>query len=319
MRIHAAVVSSVCLLWAGVAAAQSSITRDIVPNKWLDKVMPEDLPALTHPAYTDGLDHARAEAFAGRYKKALQTLMVIAEGAADPVEMALVKGTSLTALGRGDEALAALSTEKVISDPRAQVMRAQVLCQLNRAQDAISLLTDHLQKHPKSIAGHFQAGQAYELAGDLDSARNAYGWFVVEPQNFLARWQKEQEKAFDNAEEVTIIGRALDRWATLTGGYKDLPQLHDTLLNLFVRTYDVIDRSYWPAHVAAAEYYLSHDNSTQAKQELSAANKANPSNPATLDLMGKILVSEWNFDGADQVIDEIRAVNPTSTTADLPA
>jgi tetratricopeptide (TPR) repeat protein len=196
-------------------------------------------------------------------------------------------------------------------------MRCQILCQLSRPQDAISLLKDHLEKFPRSIAGHFQLGQAYELIGDLDSARSAYGWFVVEPQDFLARWQRDQEKAFDNAEELTIIGRAIDRWATLTGGYKDLPQLHDTLLNLFVRTYDVIDRAYWPAHVAAAEYYLSHDNSDQAKEELAAANKANPSDPATLRLMGTILVSEFNFDGADKMIDELRSVDPHSRAADL--
>jgi tetratricopeptide (TPR) repeat protein len=317
MRIHAAVVSSVCLLCAGVAVAQSTLTRNIIPNEWLNPVMPEDLPKLSHPAYTDGLDHARAEAFSGRYKKSLQTLMVIAEGAANPVEVALVKGTALSALGRQDEALAALSAAKVSDDPRAQVMRCQILCQLRRPQDAISLLKDHLEKFPRSIAGHFQLGQAYELIGDLDSARSAYGWFVVEPQDFLARWQRDQEKAFDNAEELTIIGRAIDRWATLTGGYKDLPQLHDTLLNLFVRTYDVIDRAYWPAHVAAAEYYLSHDNSDQAKEELAAANKANPSDPATLRLMGTILVSEFNFDGADKMIDELRNVDPHSYAADL--
>ena len=29
---------------------------------------------------------------------------------------------------------------------------------------------------------------------------------------------------------------------------------------MFLKAYDEIDRGYWPAHVAAAEYYVSHDD-----------------------------------------------------------
>jgi len=38
-----------------------------------------------------------------------------------------------------------------------------------------------------------------------------------------------------------------------------------------VKAYDQIDREYWPAHVAAGEYFLTHDNAAEATKELKAA------------------------------------------------
>jgi tetratricopeptide (TPR) repeat protein len=299
------------LLIVCAAARGQDLVRESIPQKWIEPVLPEDLPELKYPSWANDLDKARLEEFSGRYKKSLATLFTIHD--ADPVEVALIKSASLDALGRYDQAIAALS----LDDPRIEIQRARILGDMGRANDGIALLKDFLKQHPDSIAGHYQIGALYELVGDLNSARDAYGWFVAEPQNFLAKWQKDQEKGFDNAADVTVIGRAIDRWASLTGSYQKLPQLHDALLNLFVKAYDVIDRDYWPAHVAAGEYYLSHDNTTEAVKELVAALAGNPNDIHTQELLGKIAVSQWNFDTADDQAEAIRKVNPNSIAADL--
>ena len=44
---------------------------------------------------------------------------------------------------------------------------------------------------------------------------------------------------------------------------------------MFVRAYDVIDTEYWPAHLAAAEYYVRHDNSEKGETELKSVLNAN--------------------------------------------
>lgn len=201
----------------------------------------------------------------------------------------------------------------VAADPLPEVQQAIVLTDQGRCKEAIELL----KAQPESVATQWWLGQAYERIGDLDSARDAYAWFVTEPRDFLARWRKDREKAFDDAEQVTLIARAIDRWATLSGSYEKLPELHDELLNMFVRAYDVIDRGYWPAHVAAAEYFLSHDNPTQAISELQAALAVNPNDIRSHDLLGKIALSKWNFDEADAQIAAIRKVDADSVAADL--
>src|SRR5450432_133844 len=203
------------LACGGVARGEDLLDRSI-PRKWITPVLPEDLPDLEYPSWANDLDKARLESFAGRYKKSLYTLLKTKD--ADAVEVALIRGTSLDALGRHDEALAAL----LLDDPRVKIHRADILSEIGRNDEAIAQLKDVLQKHPDSILAHYQIGFVYERIGDLNAARDAYGWFVVDPQNFLEKWQKNKGKGFDNAEELTSIGRAIDRWATLTGSYQNL-------------------------------------------------------------------------------------------------
>ena len=316
MRVHLVfVVIVIASVYVHAPARAQDLVRQTAPFKWLDPVLPEDLPELNYPAYANDLDKAKLEAFTGRYKRSLFTLLKVKD--ADPVELALVKGTSLSAIGRREEAVEALSSPQVKDDPRVQVMRATVLAELGQTAEAIELLGANLEAHPQSLAGRYQLGVVYELAGDLEKARDAYGWFVAEPQNFLEKWQRDRERAFDNAADVTTIGRAIDRWATLSGSYQKLPELHDALLNVFVRAYDVIDRAHWPARVASAEFYLSHDNDYQAKLELAAALKANPNDVRSLALVGRIALAEFDFDRADAATDAIRKVDADAVEANL--
>src|SRR3954468_24461279 len=51
--------------------------RDSIPQKWIDPMVAENLPALKYPAYYTDLEKARAQWFAGRYKLSLITLRKI--------------------------------------------------------------------------------------------------------------------------------------------------------------------------------------------------------------------------------------------------
>ncbi|HSV14461.1 MAG TPA: tetratricopeptide repeat protein, partial [Tepidisphaeraceae bacterium] len=288
--------------------------RDAAPRQWYEPLVPEDLPALSHPKYFNDLDKAKADAFAGRYRLALQTLRSIKDG--DATTIALIKGESLAATGHLDEALAALAA-LASDDPRVQLARVRVLEQLGRTADAAALLHQHLKDHPNSLAGHFELGRLCESIGDFGTAKTAYEWFVAPGQDYLEKWRGQHEKLFEKAEDATTLGRALDRWATLTGAYQHDSALHNTILDLFVKSYDVIDRGYWPAHLAAAEYFLAHDDEDNAKKELRVALRANPYSADALRLAGRIAIENYDFDNADHVVDALRRENPNSIQADL--
>ena len=319
-------------LSAGVAfvarpAAAQDFVRDTVPHKWIDPYVPEDLPALEFRAYDDDLSKAEKLAFAGRYKLALFTARKIKEPKPEhAARLALVKGRALAARGRHQEAIDALSEAGVTDQPDVQVLRAETLAEMGRTDEAIALLTEHLKANPNSIEGHYLLGRVHEQVGDLDAARLAYQWFVNEPQNYLERWQSRAfVREFESADKVTTIARGLDRWAQLNAKYRDNVTLHNTILNMFVRAYDVLDRGYWPARVAAAEYFMSHDQRGQAAAELQGDKDSkekgalddNPSAPRALELLGLLSLEVFNFDGADRAISLIRKVNPNSTKADL--
>jgi len=297
--------------------------RESVPGKWVQPLLPEDLPPLTYPDYFTPWDKAKAQVNGGRYKLAAQTLATIraTDKGVGAAPLADMKYQALSAVGRTGEAMAALTDPAVADDPKVQVDRAVLLASTGRPAEAIALLRDHLKAHPGSLRGHFELGRIAETVDDFDTAKGAYGWFVAAPQSYLDRWRGQGEKLFDGdpdgAADATTVGRALDRWAVLTGGYQSDASLNNTILDVFVKAYDVIDRDYWPAHVAAAQYYLSHDDAHNAKVELGKAEAGNPRSPEALALGGRVAVSGYDFNGADTATAALRAIDEGSIAADL--
>jgi tetratricopeptide (TPR) repeat protein len=305
--------SVLAVVLVSVAVARGSdypIENDAPPGSWLERVLPEQLPPLDYPDYVKDrpIDRARMEAFAGRYRLSLMTLSTVDQKLKD---VAIIRGTDLIALGRNEEAIG------VLSDPKGAVLRAEALSNLGRTDEALAVLQEHLKDSPNSIEGHFALGELDERIGDVQSAVTAYGWFVNGPGKLWDRWETQQEKGFDDAGDVVTLGRGVDRWASITGAYKDTPGLNDALLNLFVKAYDVIDRDYWPAHVAAAEYWQAHDNAHAAELELQAAAAGNPHDLRALKLKAKIALAAFNFDQCDEVIEIMRGLDPDSVDADL--
>jgi len=292
------------------------LVKSSIPTKWMDRFLPEKLPKMDLPDYVknDPLLKARSEAFAGRYKQALLTLNKVKDAAGDKqVEVALIRWTALAPLGRLDEALNALSQPAIADNVPVAVARARLLADMGKPDQAIPLLEDIIQKHPDSIAGHYWLAFVCEDIGKLDDARKAYEFFPP----FIDKWKGPGINAFENAEEVTLIGRGLDRWATLNMKYKGDRTLDNTILTMFMKAYDHIDRGYWPAHVAATEYRLSHDDKKEAQKELGAAYKGNPQDIGTLAIAASMALAEFNFDNCDKVVALIRAVDSNSMVADL--
>src|SRR4051812_3951294 len=268
---------SLLTLLAGAALAPPSLAgsdeqflRGTFPQKWIDPLMPEDLPALTYPAYFNDLDKARLESSTGRYKLSLSTLRRLKDPKPEQLaEIAVIKSTSQGALGRWDEALQTTQETKTADEPPVIVRRAEVLVATGKVKDAIDLLKKLVENHPEDRTARYTLGWAAERIGDLDTAKKAYAWFVDKPQDYLEKWQTgKKDPAFETAASVTTIAKAIDRWAALTGAYANNPQLDRTLLNAFVAAFDRIDRGYWPAHLAAAEYFASHDRQEEAMDEL---------------------------------------------------
>ncbi|HLL90710.1 MAG TPA: tetratricopeptide repeat protein, partial [Tepidisphaeraceae bacterium] len=251
----------------------------------------------------------------GRYKSALVTLRAVPDTEPDAL---VVRLRALAALGRFDEAAAAFA-QQADPTPAQRAAHVEGLLAARQFPAALAAAKDAVAAHPASAAAHFLLGQAAEGTGDLAAAKAAYQWFLDAPQEFLGRWNGlgEQDAAFATADDTVTIARAIDRWASLTGGYRNNPQLDQQVFGMFVRAYDVIDRGHAAAHVAAAEYLMSHDNREQAAKELEAALTRNPNDARALTLAGEVAVRGFNFDGADQAADAMRDVDPASMAADL--
>ena len=85
-----------------VAAFAQDFVRDTIPPKWVDPLVPEDLPALEFPEYDDEVDRAEKMVFAGRYKLALITLAKVNEPKPEQLPViAVTKGRAFMFTGGG--------------------------------------------------------------------------------------------------------------------------------------------------------------------------------------------------------------------------
>ncbi len=294
---------------AGRTARADDFVRETIPGKWINPLVPEDLDKLEYPAYYKDLDKAKLESFNGRYKLSLLTLAKVKDG--DPIQVALVKGASLSAIGRKDAAIAALSEAKPSLDPQCMVLKARILADLTRYDESIELLNKVIAANKNSVPAHYYLGEVNERRGRMEEARQAYNFFE-------AYVDKLHAQEFDNAEELTLIGKGIDRWATINTIYKDRVGLNNQVLEkTFHQVFLRVDRDYWPAKVAAAEFSLARDDQKTAGGLLKAALEQNPNDIHSLSIIGAISLEQFNFDAAEKAISEIRKVDAEAIEADL--
>ncbi len=311
-RIGASVL--VAAVVGGSRASAIDLSRDTVPGKWVAPLKLEPLPAQKYPEFFDTFDKFKRQVWTGRYKLALQTLRSVkpTDKGYDAADLAVFTSQAMAAQGLCGGAIDAAEGEQ----PKLVIQRVLVVEQAGDPAAAIDTLRSLLRAHPESVRGHYELGRIAETVDDFKTARDAYAWFVAPPQDYLNKWKAEGEKLFRSAEDAVTVGKAIDRWATLNEQYKADDSLHQTVLDVFVKAYDIIDRQYWPAHVAAARFYVSHDDSKNALQELRQALQVNPQSGEALALLGEIKVGQYDFDTTDSVVAAIRRVNPDAADAD---
>src|SRR5258706_7089046 len=125
----------------------------------------------------------------------------------EAAQIAIVKASAMSALGRRGEAIAVLSDKLVSDNHKVQVLRARILAEMGKWNEAIGLLKTHVEKNPESVGGHYYLGELSEQAGDLETARAQYEWIY---KNYWDQWQGHGAQRFEDAEPGTILGRGVD-------------------------------------------------------------------------------------------------------------
>src|SRR5512138_2987537 len=98
MRLRVLFVVAAVLIGLPRVADAIDLAKEIGPQKWIERLVPEDLPPLEYPSYFNDLDKAKMQVARGRYRLALVTLVKARN--VDAPEAAIVKATALSTLGR---------------------------------------------------------------------------------------------------------------------------------------------------------------------------------------------------------------------------
>src|SRR5687768_14719719 len=144
-----AIIAAGFLRPAGPSARAGDFVRETAPHKWIERLMPEDLPEQKYPAYFNDFDKAKFQSFTGRYKLSLTTLRKYKDLKPEELpQIALVRADSLSALGRWQQAAETLADPAVADQPEVQVRRAKVLLEWGKPEEARALLEQTLHANP---------------------------------------------------------------------------------------------------------------------------------------------------------------------------
>ena len=305
----------IALVVSATAQAAAPSSQSVWPARdAVAEFAPEKGRKLELPEFLTAVERASSLAFAGRYRAALNDLYKLDEGKNDQIDIALVRGEALMNLG--DEPAARKALEAHSEDLRATLLLARVDLRFGNASDAVARLSPLFDKSDSTSPElPFLLGQALERQGEFPAAARVYQRVAKGP--LLAKWVRQGASGFESAGELTLAAQCIDRWATLTMAYKEEPKLNDQLLGMMTAAYDVVDREYWPARLAAAQFGAQRDDEQNAIDEFKAVLKVNPGSIDTLTSLGEIGIRYFQFELADGAIAQLRAIQSDSFEADV--
>jgi predicted Zn-dependent protease len=294
----------------GATSAQAAVKSTV--DEWADRFLPETAPKIELPSYADDFDRARAEVTAGKYRAALSTISKIDK--ADPLTLDLLRARSLAGLGETQLAIELLgkypkSVDAIVLASQIDLDSGNYASAQNRAEAAIAV-------NPDSLAARLLVAQSLDQQGKFEPAVAAYNWFLEGQQSFLQRYRTDPNE-FENPDDITTIATAIHRWATLTQAYKTVPQLNDTVLNMFIRVFDVVDRQHIPSRIAAAEFALSRGDAKNAAKYIGPALARAGRDPRVLRIGIQLGMAANRDAQVRQSIDLFRDADPNSFDAEF--
>ncbi len=308
MRSRTLFIAGIFLASVAHGAVESTI------DEWVSRTLPEKQPEITLPAYAGALDKAIAEVNAGKFRAALSTLSGITKDKG--AEHALLQARALIGLGEqaaGDEIL---QSDILKNDPNALRFRIEDLLRRELPTEAQPIAEAWQKNNPDSIPANLMLAMVQEKLGDYPAAIKTYHWFADTKQRLVEKWNADPMQ-FESADDLCDIATGINRWATLTLTFKEMQDLNDTILNMYIRCFDVVDRQHIRSRVQAALFAASRGNAQGAQKYLTPAIQRAPYDPtvvlAALQLGGAI----EEGDVAQSPIDALRKSNPDSYEADL--
>lgn len=237
----------------------------------------------------------------GQYDAAEQVCRRLLEVESPAPEAATALAETLAIRGRYADALAALDAVAEADRPaRSWQVRAEILATLGRYDHAVAAAQRALDLDARLGPAIVTLGRLYETLGRREEAIGAYRTIAA---------VADHEPSRRDPAALVAIGQAMDRLATLTG--QRVSDQADNILNNYLRrAYTEADEHYWPAAVAAGDFLRSKHRPRNAALEYRAANEINPNIPAVAAGMAGVLLEQWQFEQAEDLLRQGLAINP---------
>lgn len=267
-----------------------------------------DTPGSTNPTDAETpppptLSTARELLNEGQYEKAREAFDALTRdsrfGPDARIGLALVD----LATGRYEEGIRRLNEFDSGRTAQWHFTMARLCAPLGRYDEVLSHARAAYQGVETHAAARLLEAQTLELLGRRDDALTAYRWF---DEQIAGRRDFPRDPAW-----VTHTALGFLRYSVLTRTNVVARSKH-VLTELLQAAYERLDRTYWPARIAAADLLREKFNNDPAHGSISdyrAALKINGNLPEAHVGLGEIALSNWNFEEAEKRAESALAIN----------
>src|SRR5262245_32002565 len=244
----------------------------------------------------DSVTTARALLLKGRYAEAAERFAAAADN-----DVAAAIGLAQTKLVTGKRADARAVLEAAAERfPKSAAIRAE-LAQLAIARGEYAAASEStaaaLALDRDCVVARWCQAELLRLAGKLDEAQTAYGWFI----GYYNRAPRIEDPAV-----LLFIGRGVAEHARWTRNSRQFGRLvNDVYPAALAR-----EANYWPAHLQSALLYLEKFNEADAATELARGLAINPSAAELHAARAELALTRFDLAAAKGAIDRALEINP---------
>ncbi|MFQ5461799.1 MAG: tetratricopeptide repeat protein [Phycisphaerae bacterium] len=251
------------------------------------------------------LADAQAMLTSGAYQSALKAFERIAADEQEGAHRTAARhgaAQTLIRLGRYEEAWTTLGTP-ADSDAEGRYLKAQMARLFGRYEEAIGLLREAVAIDPNYAAARRMLGQMYEMLGRRDEAIESFAWFNerLTKMDALPR----------DAAWLTDAAIGFMRYSVLTQTHV-AERTKYVLHEMLQQAYDRLDRTYWPARIAAGDLLrekFSNGEDDGSVSDYVAALRINAHLCEAFVGLGWVRLENWNFEAVEEQAKKALAVD----------
>ncbi|MCH8966404.1 MAG: tetratricopeptide repeat protein [Planctomycetes bacterium] len=289
------------LAWISCGAAQPVSGHAPGADEHADEASSPPLPTT--------LDDAHHSAMRGEYETAIEAYSTLISDPATAQRARVGLAAVRMRIGKYDDAIAALTGLGVERTPAVGTLLAQLYRIKGRYEDAVSQTRAVIQTDRNHAGARRLLGELLEQLGRRDEAIEVYRWFD--------RQLVEQAELPRDAARLTDTAIGFYRYSVLT--QTDVPRrTRHVLHDLLQPAYEQLDRTFWPARIAAADLLRERFNNSEDDGSVSdyeAALRINPNLCEAQVGLGTVELTKWNFEEVDRRVERALGVNPNHAPA----
>jgi tetratricopeptide (TPR) repeat protein len=269
----------------------------------------KDDAAPSEEAKPATLADARDLLMQGSYEAAMEAYAKLSNDPQHAVQAGLGLARCRLQVGQYDEAIAGLTALNAETSAEWHDLLAELLTRLGKYADAQTRLQAVLKIDERHAAARLQLGRLHELLGRRDEAIESYRWF---DRQLVERPDLPKDAAWTTDTALGFL-----RFSVLTG--TEVPRRTQHVLREMLQpAYTWLDRSYWPARIAAGDLLREKFNNDEEDGSVSdylAALRINPNLCEAQVGLGEVVLEGWQFEEVERRAELALKINPNFSPA----